>query len=733
MSPLAGWLFLLTVAAVIFLSGYWLNFLNLADTLAERLALAAVAGLATLLMTAAGVNLFRPLAGLWLGVCLLPAAGTLLWPRTRHALLADLRSLIRSRSGLMALALAAGFLALLLRPTLKDQSALFYDGTTNHDSFIWITSGESLQQHTYMEEPGLNQTRPWMNMADDNVGWYPRRGQLGTETLLALTSGLAGTTPLHTCLYFAAALFLPWCAAVYLAVTTFYRAHLSRAAIAALVLLQPIFVFFYANSNLPNLLGAMMGAAVVIATEQALRAASPRQRLGWCLLLVLGFHGQVAAYPEMIPFVLLPCGLLWLRPWFARRWASARINGGWAAAAFLVGGVINPVLAVRAWHGFQYSFNTARADVIFANLLEPLSAAEHLPGLATLSIPAALALGTSAGTALTLLLLAAAAAGWWRARDRLGALFTLAGSGALVTYTLLTGFHYGWQKSVQFGAVFVVALVTAPLLDTQFDRWREGGWRRLSAGVCLAGLIAFFAAATALNFQQIQDWSRQKKLSRDWFELRQLSATTLREQPVLVEAASFRMPFFHSMWATYFLSSSRTYFAKRGGEGGGYLRLGVLDESAVPGGRPAALLVGRRWAESFDANSPRLLTGREYILLREANRVTALQGVYPLNGYPDRASTRFSIEITPHSPSQMRLTLTPDKIKDWLTGSWQIVHRTTAGVETVHERSGPPPWPIDVALLPGVTQTVECQLLTQPYTTEPLPFVISQLAVESRP
>lgn len=733
MNPSGGLLFLVAVAVGMMLSGYWLGALKPADPFPERLALAAVAGLATLLLMTAAVNFFLPLSGAGRWVCLLPAAGTLFWPRSRNQLLADGRSLVRSRTGLMVLALAAVFLALLLGPALKDRQALFYDGTTNHDSYIWITSGEFLQHHSYMEAPVKSDTRPWLNLAEDNIGWHPRRGQLGTETLLALSSSLAATTPLHICLYLAAALFLPWSAAVYLAVTTFFRARLSRGAIAALVLLQPIFVFYYANSNLPNLLGAIMGATVVVATERALRAGTRRDCLGWCALLGLGFHGLLAVYPEMIPFILLPCGLLWLRPWFARQKETARTNGGWVAAAFVAGSVVNIAITVRAWHGFIYSFSTARTQDIFGNLLEPLHVTAYVPALATLSVPAALALGVLPGIALTLILLAAAATGWWRARDRLGALFMLAGSGVLLVYTLITGFKYGWQKSVQFGGVFVVATMTAALLDAQFDNLRRAGWLRWVAGACVAGIIAFYAAATALNFQQIYEWRRQKILSNDWYELRQLSATTLREQPVLVEAASFRMPFFHSMWSSYFLSSSRIYFARRGGEGGGYLRSDVRDESAIPGGRPAALLVGRRWAESFDANSPRLLVGREYVLLSEANRVTDLKGVYPLNGIPEHTTPHFSLEITPHSSSRLRLTLIPYWAKRWPAVTWRILHRTGPGVERVWVLSGPPPWQIDVALAPRLAQTIECQMVAPAPTAEELPFAISHLTVESSP
>jgi hypothetical protein len=733
MSPPAGLLFLLAVAAVILVSGYWLAALDLVDTFPERLALAAVAGLATLLLLVAAVNFFLPLSGPGMWACLLPAAGTLLWPGSRRQLLADLRSTVHSRSGPMVLALAAVFLALLLGRALLDWQALFYDGTTNHDSFISITAGEFLQHHTYMEAPAQSPTRPWLNMADDNTGWHPRRAQLGAETLLALFSGLAATQPLHICLYFAAALFLPWTAAVFLAVTTFFRAQLSRGALVALVLLQPIFVFFYANSNLPNLLGAIFGAAAVVATEQALRAGTRGRRLGWCVLLALGFHGLIAAYPEMIPFVLLPCGLLWLRPWFARHWVIARTNGSWVAAAFVAGALVNPVVTARAWHGFGYSFGTARADQIFANLLEPLNAAQYVPGLATLAVPAALGLGTLPGAGLTLIILVVAAAAWWRARDRLGVLFTLAGSGALATYTLATNFQYGWQKSVQFGGIFVTATFTTALLALLFDDWRLPAWRHVVAGAGLACLLTFHAAATAANFYQIYDWSRQKILSRDWYALRELSATTLRDRPVLVEAASFRMPFFHSMWASYFLPSGETYFARRGGEGGGYLRLGVLDESAVPGGQPAAVLVGRRWAESFDANSPRLLEGREYILFSTANRVTDLQGVYPLNGYPDHGGEAMRFTIVPHSPSKLRLELTPRAKRVILPANWNLVRHADGAPDFVASVSGPPPWHLEIPLIAGQDNRVEVNLKDYDGPREGVAFVLRSVRIEDAP
>ncbi len=156
------------------------------------------------------------------------------------------------------------------------------------------------------------------------------------------------------------------------------------------------------------------------------------------------------------------------------------------------------------------------------------------------------------------MLLAAAANGWWRGRDRLGALFTLAGTATLMAYTVVTGFNYGWQKSIQFGAILVVAFMTAPLLDALFEDWPKSGWRRTFSGVCAPRHRDLLCRGNRGELPANQRLEQAKKLSRDWYELREaLRRNALREQPVLVESASFRMPFFHSMWAAYFLDSSQ--------------------------------------------------------------------------------------------------------------------------------------------------------------------------------
>lgn len=733
MNQLEGISLFLCLNVVLLLSGYWLAARHTAATPPERLAMGVLAGLATLLLLVAGVNFFRPLSGVWAGLCLLPAVGTLAGRHSRQLLLADVRPVYRSLDGRLALGWAALFMLLLLLPVLHDGRILYYDGTSNHDSFIWITSAEYLQHHSYMDQPVQSATQPWLNTAGANVGWNPSWGRMGAEGLLALWSSLAFTAALDAYLYGTAALFLPWVAAVFLTVSTFYRARLSRAALATLFVLQPIFIFFYANSNLPNLVGVIMGAAAVIAVEQALRSETGRLRLAWCVLLLLSLHGLYASYPEMIPFILLPCGLLWLRFWFNRQPRLAWKPALMVAAGVLTSVLINPATSIRAWRGFVTSYQTARADQSWANLFEPLNPAGYLPGLATLSIPAARQLGLLAGAGLSLLIVAACLLGWWRARDRFGFLAALAGSAVLLGYTLVTGFNYGWQKTAQFGGIFIAALVPVALADSLFQELRTPGARRWLSGAALGVVAWFFAAATWLNFQDMYAWGRNKSLSADWQTLRETSRTTLRENPVLVDAASFRMPFFHGMWAAYFLPESRIYFAERGVENGGYLRDEVLNEKQIPEGRPAAVLVGRDWASTFDANSRRLLVGREYALVREANRVVKMQGVYPLNGVPEHASTGVSLEILPHSPARLRLTLAPYLKKNWPAASWRISHRAGAGPENILTVSGAPPWQFEVPLVAHQANLIEFATVPPAGSTEILPFAITVLKIESAP
>jgi hypothetical protein len=732
MRSFEGLLFLFALHAGILLSGYWLAAQWEDATPGERLAVAALAGIACLLLLVAAVNFFLPLSGLGALMCLIPAAGSLAHARTRTVLWIDVRRLLGARTSQMVAVLYLVFLVLLLRPALVDGQTLYYDGTSNHDGFLWVSCGEYFQRHNYIDPAVENPTQPWLNTAGSGVGWHPGWGHMGGEGLLALASSLAFTGALNTYLYTTAALYLPWTAAVFLVAVTFYRRPLSAGALAALVTLQPIFIFFHANSNLTNLAGIITGATVVIGTEMALRAETGRRRAGWCVVLALGLHGLYACYPELTPFILLPCGLLWMRTWAIRPPAAARGPALAVSLAFLAGTVVNPATSIRAWNGFAQSFRTAREDQAWVSHFRELHLAEYVPGWATLSTSAAMHLGVVLGSALTLVLLAGGLLCWWRARDRFGLAVTLSGSLTLLLYTYLTGFTYGYQKTTQFGAIFIAAIVPVALFDTHLDFLKQPGWRRWLAAASLGSILTFQAVAVAQNLREISLWSRDKILSLDWLDLRDASRTSLRDAPVIVEAASFRMRFFHGMWCSHFLADSRIYFAERGGDKGGYLS-STLFESAMPPGPPPAVLVGRNWAETFDANSPRLLSGREFALLREANRVLKMEGVYPLNGVPEHCSPHASFTIVPHSAARLRITLTPRLARNWPTASWDVTCQAGNGPGIQLTASGAPPWQFEVPLAAQLPNAIAFATVAPAGNTEALPFSIQVLKIESVP
>lgn len=715
----------------IILAGYWLAARLTAATASERLAVAALAGLSVLVWNIATVNFFRPLSGIWVWLCLWPIALTLCRSSTRITLLQDFISVTGNRRGAIAGMSALVFTALLLWPVLSQPSLIFYDGTSNHDAFFWISSAEYLKRHTYMEMPVENPLHPFTNYAGAVVGWRPAWGRMGAEGLLAFTSSIIGLSPLKLYVCATATLILPWIAAVFLAVRTFFTGGLGPIAMFAMIALQPLYVFYHSNANLPNLIGALSAAAMVIATERALRGGPGRGV--WLVLLALGLHALLCSYPEMLPFVVLPAGLLWLRTWFKRGPRSAWRDAGAVALASLAGLAINPASTARAIAGFVASFMTARADQNWANLFEPLSGLEYVPALATLSVPAANNLGPVAGAVLTIALFYGIFLALRRATDPLGALFTLTGAGALLAYTLFTDFNYGWQKTVQFGGVFWAALVPVAVIDAlALNPPATARFRHLhrAAFISIIGLFGYATITTCLDGYR---WSQQKILTRDWFSLREYARHHLRSEPVLVDGASFRMPFFHGMWSSYFLASSEIYFAARGDENGGYLRDSVKHESRDPIPPIAAFLVGRHWADAFDANSPRAFIGDTVALVSQANRVVKWDGFYPNNGVPDKADGNMMLEIRPHSASQLQLTLMPRKRVANFTARWKISVQVERENTFTAEVAGPPPWRFSVPLLADRLNHIELVADKEPSEPSLFPFAVSELKIVNAP
>ncbi len=664
----------------ILLSGYWLAARVAHDTsAAERLAVAVIAGLASLLLLVSVVNFFRPLALPWALVCLLPMALSLLPAYTRRALGADLLAFGRDPETRLAGALIGVFLAALLAGLLFDNQALHYDGTPNHDSFFWVAGAEYLKRFTYMTAPTVTPTEPLYNSLIAVVGWKSAWGRMGAEGLLALASSLVGASPLKLYLYGTAALYLPWVAAVYLTARTFFQPKLTRFALVGLALFQPIFCFYHANANLPNLLGAILGAGAIVATERALRAAtSPAgPRLAWCGLIVLCVHGLLCTYHEMVAFVGLSCGLLWLRAWFTRPAAAHWRATLLVAAAGIFGFAINPASTVRGWYGFVELLDIARVTTVYTDMFAPLAPSQWLPGFLTLSPAAVWFLPTKVALLVSVLLFGGFVLAVWRAQDRFGVLAIFAGSLIMVGYTLVTGFAYGWQKTIQFVGVPYATVAPVMILDALSRLAAPGRGRRVAVWGAGAAIALFFGYITLADWRDAFASSRRKMLSTDWLELRDLSRDRLRGQPVMVEQASFRMDFFHGMWAAYFLSGSSIHYAARGENPGGYLSL-IITPGRPEAPPPAAYLVGREWADTLDANSTRLLTGREYALLEQANRVLALEGAAPNSGRPDSFSDSVRLELVPHSSSRLLLTLGPPPGRDLPAGKW-LLTREAAG------------------------------------------------------
>jgi hypothetical protein len=102
MNRLEGFLILTALPLSMLLTGYWLAALLARGDPVERLAFALPSGLGLLLAAAAAVNFFQPLRGFWAYACLAPGLLTLLLPRTRAMLVADLAATARAASWVAA-------------------------------------------------------------------------------------------------------------------------------------------------------------------------------------------------------------------------------------------------------------------------------------------------------------------------------------------------------------------------------------------------------------------------------------------------------------------------------------------------------------------------------------------------------------------------------------------------------------------------------------------------------
>lgn len=696
-NPLENCLLLLGVPIALLLAGYWLAAKFTTADPSERLSIALVAGCCVLTWNVSVVGFFRPLSGLWAWVCLWPMALALGSSATRRHLAADLRAILGQRQTLTVAATAGLLLVVLLWPLLSNPNLVYYDGTSSHDAFLWISNAEHLKRHSYMEMPSVTATHPYAYTAGAIVGWRPPWGRMGAEGLFTLVSSLVGLSPVKVYLGATASALWLWAAAVYLVCRTFLVQRWGTAASIALLGVPSLFVFFHGNANLPNLFGAITGGTLLVAFERCLRA--PEHRAAWRVLVALAGHALLCSYPEMWPFIALPCGLLWLRAAAIASPSRTNRNLSLALAAAAAGLLLNVATTARAWYGFWEVLQLARTADNWGNLFATLHWAHYPAVLVTLSLKAAKLLGPLGAGAVAVVVFIAAGFTFVRAKDRFGSAAMLAGGLVLALYTVFVGFGYGWQKTAQFAAPFLAAAIPVGAVQILWDLGGASSTRRWAARSLALSLIVFFGWATYWNVRDEHKWSQQKVITRDWFALRDYARSHAEIRTIVIEQATFSTAFFHGMWSTYFLQTVPVRFAARGDLVGGYLREIVAREAdGVPPDSP--LLVSRSWADAFDANSERLFTSDAVVLLRRSNRVSLLVGADPGNGVPSGTDGELSLSITPHSPATLTVTLNPND-GSLATTRWRLRHSVGDGVPLERAITSPPPWTMRIPLTAG--------------------------------
>ncbi|MFI5355970.1 MAG: hypothetical protein ACHQ4G_01405 [Opitutales bacterium] len=735
MSHLEGFALIPGIGAVLLLAGYGLASRLPGTTVAERLAAALLGGLASLLLLVSIVNFFRPLAGGWAWACLLPCAFTLVDGRSRRTLSGDLAALTRSRRRrLLVYACATtAFVCFLLWPLLRNPALVFYDGSSNHDSFFWIVSAGYLQGHTYMTVPGPDPANPLASVAAVITGLFPPWGRMGSEGLLALASSLLGRPPLEIYNCATAALFLPWVAGVYLVIKTFVADGLDPFSAVLMVVFQPIFLFTQCNANLPNLVGIITGTLMIVAVARAL---GPNPGVGralpWLALAALAEHGTLCSYPEVLPFVLLPGMLLVLRA-FWRRQVAARLLG---LGALALGFALNWVSTARGINGFFHSFFSARADSQWVDIFRALEPTEIFPVLTTLMVNAGSWIGPWLGGALSALLVAVFVYVLRRARDPVGLCFALAGSAVLLGYTFATGFHYGMQKSVQFGGVAMAAVFPAGCLVVLRQARLPGETgqlgRRLALGSIVA-LVLFYGFALVLGAIKLPyRHAAWKGLLRENLALRHHPIPELQGGRVLVVGESFFMSFFHGMWADYCLPQAHLVYSSLDLYPGGYLAPHIQIYHPGESPAPAAVYVSRPWADTVDANSRRLLAGASFAVLRETNYVLRRDGLYPREGVPHFTAASFELVLLPHRSSWLHLALTPID-SDRSRGQLLVTRRTPGGDSWTGRAGDTSPWQLAVPLIAGVENRITANIVAPDLPDDDYPLELTRLEISDHP
>lgn len=624
-----------------------------------RLALASQVGLAWIIFGAAALGLWFPLRGWPSWLIWSPALVVWLVPRLRRALVGDFAAALRHPLAVPMLAgLAVVWLALMIPMALQPDLA-FFEGSPNHDNFFWIMGAEHLQRNAYLDPFQADAAYPVFNAAQAILGPSPAWGRMGAEGMLAVVGGALTLSTIRIYNFAVVALSLPWIFTVFATARIMCARALTPGLTFVAVVGQPVLIFFISNGNLPNLLGTLFAGGLWLCT---LLLLENKTRLSWSMavVLILLVQGVLASYPEIAPFAALPPALygLWC---LVRRSATLRRRTLGLAAVAALGLVVNPITAQRAWYGFWVSFNTARDDVAWTNLLDWVTVANKVPSLVTLSVPSASRYNDGEGWMFSLGIALAAGLTLWRRHATVAVAFSLAGFVVLLAYTIVTAFSYGWQKSVQFSGIPFAAFTGVLAFDRAREFWLglRGARRWLAVTPFL--LLGFaLLLATYRSSQESLRWSHQKGLSEGQLALRDALAATHRDRPILVDGATFDAAFFHSMWASRTLQKNPLLFSGRDLAPGGYLHdsVTVIDPATAP--FPTLLYGATAWLEAFDGSAPVVAGDHFARVVRPATLITATEGFVPAEGgLPQFAAADSGFDLRVQRDGWLEFSLVP--------------------------------------------------------------------------
>jgi hypothetical protein len=127
------------------------------------------------------------------------------------------------------------------------------------------------------------------------------------------------------------------------------------------------------------------------------------------------------------------------------------------------------------------------------------------------------------------------------------------------------------------------------------------------------------------------------------------------------------------------------------------------------------VFVGRAWAETFDANSRRLLEGTDFALLEQTNRVLERHGFLPEDrSTPMSLARHATLRLRPHHDAWLHLTLRPRDPVRWKSGA-QLLIESQAETETQpasrFQFTEAAPWKIALPLKAGVITTVTLEIV----------------------